>query len=305
MTDPQSPLTEIELQHGQLRLSVCPALGGAITRLSIDGFDILRPWDGSDSVRKASCFVLAPFSNRVGDIAFEHEGQRYPLRSLSAEHPLPIHGVAWKRAWSVVEQNTANLVLTFVHQPEGEGVLDWPFAFEVEHRIQLTDEGVALQLTLRNTDTRSMPAGLGWHPYFLRHEECRLRFAAQSVWQNDPQNLPSHLSPIPPEWDFSVARPLREPGLDNCFVGRNGIVQIDWPGEGIVLTMDACEGLDHLVVFTPPAEMGFFAVEPVSHANNALCMQDPASNGTRTLAPGETMQVSCRLQIQRTAAFKA
>lgn len=305
MTETQSALSEIKLQHGSLSLSVCPALGGAITRLSIDGIDLLRPWDGSDSVRKTGCFVLAPFSNRVGDSAFEHEGQRYPLRSLSAEHPLPIHGVAWKRAWSVVEQNATSLVLTCSHQPEGEGALDWPFAFEVEHQIRLSDQGVELQLKLRNLDTRSMPAGLGWHPYFLRHQGCRLRFAALSVWQNDPRNLPSHLSPIPPEWDFSVARPLREPGLDNCFVGRNGAVQIDWPSEGIELTMDTSEALDHLVVFTPPAEMGFFAVEPVSHANNALCMQDPASNGTRTLGPGETMQVSCRLHIQHTAAFNA
>ncbi len=302
MADPQSALTEIELQHGQIRLSICPALGGAITRLSIDGFDILRPWDGSDSVRRTGCFVLAPFSNRVGDSAFEHEGQRYPLRSLSAEHPLPIHGVAWKRAWSVAEQDTTRVVLTCVHRPEGEGVLDWPFAFEVEHEIELNDDGVALELRLRNTDARSMPAGLGWHPYFLRHGECRLRFTAQSVWRSDSRNLPSHQSEIPPEWDFSSARSLHEPGLDHCFVGRTEPVRVHWPEEGVELTMDASEALDHLVVFTPPAEMGFFAVEPVSHANNALCMQDPAANGTRMLAPGESMQVSCRLLVQRAVA---
>jgi len=298
----QSVLTEIELKDGLLALSVCPELGGAITRLSIAGFDVLRPWDGSDSVRRTGCFVLAPFSNRVGDGAFEHEGQRYPLRSLSAEHPLPIHGVAWKRAWSVAEQGSASLKLTLAHQPEGEGALDWPFAFEVEHEIRLNDGGVALELRLRNTDARSMPAGLGWHPYFLRHGECRLQFTAQSVWRSDSRNLPSHQSEIPPEWDFSIARSLHEPGLDNCFVGRTEPVRVHWPEEGVEVTMDASEALDHLVVFTPPAEMGFFAVEPVSHANNALCMQDPAANGTRTLAPGETMQATCRLHIQRTAA---
>jgi aldose 1-epimerase len=302
VTAPQSALSEIQLQHGSLCLSVCPALGGAITRLSIDGIDVLRPWDGSDSVRKTGCFVLAPFSNRVGDSAFEHEGQRYPLRSLSAEHPLPIHGVAWKRAWTVVEQDTTSMVLSCAHQPEGEGALDWPFAFEIEHRIQLSDEGVQLQLELRNLDTRSMPAGLGWHPYFLRHDDCQLRFVAHSVWHNDSRNLPSHPSPIPPEWDYSTARPLAEPGLDNCFVGRTEPVHLHWPKEGVELTMDASEALDHLVVFTPPAEMGFFAVEPVSHANNALCMQNAAANGTYTLAPGETMQASCRIRVQRAAS---
>ena len=302
MTDPQSAMTEVELQHGELRLTVCPALGGAITRLSINDIDILRPWDGTDSVRKTGCFVLAPFSNRVGDSAFEHEGHRYPLRSLSPEHPLPIHGVAWKRVWTVVEQSTSTMVMTYTHQPEGEGALDWPFAFEVEHQIHLSDEGVALHLQLRNLDTRSMPAGLGWHPYFLRHDACRLRFAAQSVWQNDARNLPLQLSQIPPEWDFSTVRPLQEPGLDNCFVGRTEPVQIHWPTQGIELTMEASDTLDRLVVFTPPAEMGFFAVEPVSHANNALCMDDSAANGMRTLAPGETMQVSCRIGIRMVAS---
>lgn len=302
MTTARSAPNEIALQQGSMRLSVCPDLGGAITRLSFDHIDVLRPWDGSDKVRRTSCFVLAPFSNRVAGGAFEHEGQRYTLLSLSEEHPLPIHGVAWKRAWKVSEHADSRLTLTYSHLPEGEDALAWPFAFELEHRIQLDDGAVSLHLNLRNTDTRSMPVGLGWHPYFLRRDECHLRFAAKSVWLNDSENLPSHLSPISREWDFSTIRPLQEPGLDNCFVGRTGPIQIRWPREGLELTMDANETLDHLVVFTPPIEMGIFAVEPVSHANNALTMEDPTANGTRILASGETMQVSCRLQIQRTAA---
>lgn len=301
MSDRQPNLSEIELQHGSLRLSVCPALGGAITRLSIEGIDVLRPWDGSDSVRRAGCFVLAPFSNRVGDGAFEHEGERYPLRRLSPDHPLPIHGVAWKRAWTVAERGSDSLSLVVTHQPEGDAVLDWPFAFELEHRIQLNDEGVALHLILRNTDTRSMPAGIGWHPYFMRHDDCQVQFAARSVWQNDSQGLPSHLSQIPAQWNFTAARQLQEPGLDNCFVGRTAPVLIRWPGQGVELSMHASEALDHLVVFTPPAELGFFAVEPVSHANNALGMDDPVANGMQVLLPGEAMQVSCQMQIRRTA----
>ncbi|MCG6539823.1 aldose 1-epimerase [Pseudomonas sp. KSR10] len=299
MSDRQPSLTEIELRHGSLQVSVCPGLGGAITHLSIDGIDLLRPWDGSDSVRRAGCFVLAPFSNRVGGGAFEHEGEHYPLRRLSPDHPLPIHGVVWKRAWIVAEQASASLSLAVTHRPEGDAVLDWPFAFELEHRIELGDGGVTLHLNLRNTDTRSMPAGLGWHPYFLRHDDCRLQFAARSVWQNDSQGVPSHLSQIPAQWDFATARQLQEPGLDNCFVGRTAPVLIRWPGQGVELSMNANEALAHLVVFTPPADMGFFAVEPVSHANNALGMDDPVANGMRLLLPGETMQVSCQLNIKR------
>lgn len=298
MTECADELSEIELKHGPLRLTVCPALGGAITCLSLDGIDLLRPWDGADSVRRTSCFVLAPFSNRIGGAAFEYEGVRYPLRRLSEDHPLPIHGVAWKRRWTVTEQDPSSATLRVVHRADGDGALDWPFAFELEHRLELTEDHVELQLNLRNTDTRTMPAGLGWHPYFLRRGGCRLHFSAGSVWLNDDEGLPSKRIEIPARWDFSAARPLHEPGLDNCFAGRREPVSIHWPEEGIDLTMQASEALDHLVVFTP-AGMDFFAVEPVSHVNNALCMEDPVANGVCALAPGETMRVSCTIAISR------
>lgn len=294
-------MTEIELRRDRLRLTLCPALGGAMTSLSFDGIDLLRRWDGSASVRRTSCFVLAPFSNRVSGGAFEYNGERYPLRRLSEDHPLPIHGVAWKRAWSVVEQESSSATLRFVHCADGEGALDWPFDFEIEHRLQLTGNRIELVLSLRNTDTRTMPAGLGWHPYFLRRAGCQLRFAALSVWLNDAQGLPSKRVAVPDQWDFAAARPLQQPGLDNCFAGRSEPVSIHWPEESVDLTMQASESIDHLVVFTP-ADMDFFAVEPVSHANNALNMDDPAANGIRVLAPGETMQVSCTIDINRANA---
>jgi aldose 1-epimerase len=299
MQRPPSDLSETHLQKGPLRLSICPALGGAITRLTFDGIDLLRPWDGSDSVRRTGCFVLAPFSNRVGEGGFEYEGERYSLRNLSPDHPLPIHGVAWKRSWTLTAQSEIELALRLIHQPEGDDTWDWPFAFELEHELRLDEQGVELSLNLRNTDTRSMPVGLGWHPYFVRHDDCVLQFAAQSVWLNDERNLPAELVRVPAQWDFRQPQRLDELGLDNCFVGWDGQVRISWPGQGIELAMTS--EVRHLVVFTPPAEMGFFAVEPVSHANNALGMRDPMANGMRSLAPGEVMRVSCRISLERTS----
>ncbi|WP_313084641.1 aldose 1-epimerase [Pseudomonas sp.] len=300
MPEPSPARPEIELQQGAMRLRVCPALGGAITHLSLAGFDLLRPWDGSDSVRRTGCFVLAPFSNRVGEAAFEQDGVRYPLRRLSADHPLPIHGLAWKRPWTVAEQGADWLTLRLSHRPKGEAQLDWPFAFDLEHRLCLSETSLALQMTLLNVDSRPAPAGLGWHPYFPRHDGCALRFAAEAVWQNDAQGLPTTLATISPVWDFALERPLDAPGLDNCFVGRRGPVGIRWPGQGMQLSLSADEALGHLVVFTPPVELGFFAVEPVSHANNALNMPDPQGNGMRLLAPGKRLQVACRLDAART-----
>lgn len=295
----QPDLPEVHLQRGPLQLSVCPSLGGAITRLRFDGIDVLRAWDGSDNVRRTGCFVLAPFSNRVGAGGFEHEGVQYRLESLSADHPLPIHGVAWQREWRLDEQSDTELALTLAHQPDCERDSDWPFSFELTHRLRLQEQGIELQLSLRNMDTRSMPAGLGWHPYFARHDACTLQFAAESVWLSDERNLPAERTGIPSRWDFRQPRLLEEPSLDNCFVGWERQARIAWPGQGIELSLTASEALGYLVVYTPPMEQGFFAVEPVSHANNALGMSDPAGHGMLILAPGETLQVACQISLKR------
>lgn len=292
-----SELAEIHLQRGPLILSVCPALGGAITRLAYQDFALLRPWDGEGNVRHSGCFVLAPFSNRIGGSGFEHEGAHYPLRTISPDFPLPIHGLAWQRPWTVASCDETSLTLELTHRPQGDEVLDWPFAFQLRHTLWLSEESLEMQLTLRNLDQRSMPAGLGWHPYFARHGVPVVQFSAQSVWLSDEANLPRVRAEIPAQWDFQQARPLYEPGLDNCFSGWDGKARIQWPQQSIELLISASEELDHLVVFTPSADKGFFALEPTSHANNALGMPEPLSNGMRVLAPGATLTARCKLHV--------
>ena len=294
----ESVLSEIHLRQGDLRLSVCPALGGAITRLAYRGFDLLRPWDGEPNVRRAGCFVLAPFSNRIGNAGFIHQGVHYPLRPVSPDFPLPIHGLAWQRPWELVARDEGSITLQLVHRPVGDEVLDWPFAFELQHELRLAENRLELRLRLRNLDALSMPAGLGWHPYFTRDGVPQLQFGAQSVWLSDERNLPHQRVGIPDRWDFRQIRALYEPELDNCFSGWDGMARIRWPQRGIELLVSASEELNYLVVFTPPSDRGLFALEPVSHANNALCTADLRSTGMRVLAPGETMTASCSMSVK-------
>jgi hypothetical protein len=53
----------------------------------------------------------------------------------------------------------------------------------------------------------------------------------------------------------------------------------------------------HLIVYVPPAR-DFFAVEPVSHMNNAVNRPDVTDNGLRHLAPGERLTGSVRFSVE-------
>ena len=292
-------LDELHLSHAGFRLSVCPALGGAITRFALDDFDLLRPWDGIEQVRRASCFVLAPYSNRIGDGLFEMNGEQHRLRLNSAEHDLPIHGVGWKRPWTQAAQEADRLLLTLQHRAEGEARQDWPFSFELEHELGLDEQGAWMRLVLSNRSDRVMPAGLGWHPYFLRHDGVTLRFAAQQVWLSDDQQLPRKAVDVPERWDYRQARELHEPELDHCFSGWDGTATLQWPAAGVTLQIEADPSMAHLVVYTPPAAQGLFAVERVSHRNDALSTPDPAKHGVVYLQPGERLERRCRLRVTR------
>lgn len=286
---------ELHLRRADLQLSVCPALGGAITRFALDGFDLLRPWDGSEQVRRTGCFVLAPYSNRIVDGCFDFDGSSYQLRRNSPDHALPIHGVAWKRAWQLDEQGADQLRLSLAHDPsEGDSAADWPFAFHLSQRLQLLDDGLVLELRLHNRDSRPMPAGLGWHPYFPRHAGVELQFAAEAVWLADEQQLPLRQATIAPVWDFRQLRVVGEPGLDNNFTGWDGQARLRWPEQRLGLAIEAGPGLEHLTVYTPPVDQGFIAVEPVSHANAAL---NRGKDELEILAPGQAMVRHYRLRI--------
>jgi len=85
-----------------------------------------------------------------------------------------------------------------------------------------------------------------------------------------------------------------EPGLDNNFTGWDGQARLRWPEQRLGLAIEAGPGLEHLIVYTPPVDQGFIAVEPVSHANAAL---NRGKDELEILAPGQAMVRHCRLRI--------
>lgn len=286
------------LCHGNLEASLLPGCGGAFSYLRWKGQDLLRPLvSGCDSLpegpRHSGGYVLAPYSNRIADAAFSWQGETICLKRNFGNHPHSLHGFAWQRAWELVrqdEQSQDRATLVLHHLPD----TDWPWSCKVTQEVSLGPNRVSLTLSLENLDTRPMPAGLGWHPYFQRTPKVQLEFAAASVWINDDRQLPTHQVTPPDKWRFCHLRPLEWPGVDNCYTGWSRHAQIHWPEYRLRLRLLASEELSHLVLFTPE-QQDFFALEPVSHANAALNSDKPHAHGMQTLAPGESF--SCHLQL--------
>ena len=167
----------------------------------------------------------------------------------------------------------------------GEGE-DWPFAFEAEQTLSLDSTGLSFRLAVTNTDTRSAPIGLGWHPYFPRRPGEVLTFAAGGAWLNGPDLLPTCATDAR-EWDFGAGRRIGEAEIDNDFYSWDGraILHAD-RGARVQLKADPLFGL--LRLYTPPGT-DFYAVEPVSHRADVINAADAGGGGMAIAAPGETL----------------
>lgn len=270
----------ITLQNGDVLVSVDPLRGGGITRFCWRDFDLFRPaLAGDPSPLGLSSFVLVPYSNRIENGNFEWQGRQFTIapNMPGGGSPHPQHGTGWTAPWSVVFSAKDRLILN--HDHEGQ---DWPSAYRASQEFQLLPRGFRHRLSLLNTGTSAMPAGMGFHPYFPR-AAAQLDAGFDGVWQTSTDGLPTIWAPLPtmPQW-FDAGT------IDAVFTGRHGPVKIEWPTHSVTIHPSA--GLDFTTVYCPAGE-DYFCVEPVSHMTNALNHHARPASGQRLIKAGESWTV--------------
>lgn len=277
--------------HGY-ELALDPARGGRIVSATFAGLDVLRPEpaSGAASALESACFPLVPFSNRIRNSAFTHLGQRYQLGKNWEGDAHAIHGEGWLRRWEIVEASGVRTLLRL------HGTDWWPWAYECLQEVTLGESGITLSLTLLNKDTRPMPAGLGFHPYFPRTGQTSLRFDAKSA--APPMGQGALVSrPLDAATSFASPRAVSGTGLDHCYAGWQGSATIIQPETGLHVSMTSLRGAQYCVVYTP-ADEPYFCVEPVSHFTGAFEAADPYAAGLKLLQPGETLDLAIAIEAR-------
>ncbi len=275
----------IDLRAGPLRLALRADLGGAIAGLWHAATPVLRSVEPAalTTARASACYPLAPYSNRIGLRRFHWQGQDHALAANFEGSPHALHGVAWQRPWVVVSRSATQAELACRHLPDA----DWPFAFDLSQRFELSPTGLTVHMALTNRADQPQPVGLGWHPNFPKRANARLDIDVKQRWDSDAGQLPTQ-----PVAQAGLHGTVAGLDVDNCYSG--------WQGPALIrdgaLALRLSSSLPYLVVYTPPT-LPFYAVEPVSHVNNAIQMADPAAHGLRTLAAGATFEAWMQLDI--------
>lgn len=301
----------LTLQTSSWQVGILPATGASVAFGKIaDGqggwVDVLRPTDPVEYgiAEHTASYVLSPWSNRIRSGLLKFRGKTYQLARSGADGTA-IHGAARAFPWRTVKADATRAVLAFASSEVFGANFPWRFSTEVTY--ELHGGRFTTSTTLTNEDEEPMPGGFGHHPYFQRglaghDDEVRLRIPCTQ--QFELEGCMASAPPVPvEEWlDFTSPRALGELFIDQNLTGRIGSdpIRIDYPQSGHALTLSFDDVFTNVVFYVPQQGKDFFAVEPVTNANDGFALFDAGigGSGVVVLEPGESLSASYHLDLE-------
>lgn len=280
-------------------------LAAGIREFQIDGVDLVEPYESTRTSPKAAGTVLCPWPGRVRDGRWIHEGRTQQLDITEPHFSAAAHGLLQNTGYVLVDR-TADSVMqaATVYPQHGYG-----FLLDTTVTHTLTDEGLAVLHTVRNSSRVAAPVALGAHSYLtiggVPPSQLTLTVRAATELVVDDQRIPIGDQPVAgtthdlnggvrlSRLDFDVGLTDLDPEA------RHGLAASD--GRSVMIWGD--EWVRYLQVSTPhdfPARDGMrqaVAIKPMTAPANALA----SGRGLVWLEPDEEWAVRWGIAYSMTA----
>lgn len=254
-----------------------------------------RPGQSETNPLTAANFHMLPYSNRIRNALFKFQDQTIQLENAESH---AIHGALRKLPWEVMTQDSSSLVCQF-NSLDHQSV-NWPWPISAKLTLSVQGDLLTSQITLTNLGDTDMPAGFGWHPYFVRTingADALLTLPVSGIFPDaNADCLPDGAAvALPDNLDFRSSKALdASQRIDCCLSDLDGPCVLDWQQGGIKLIIQASDVCRYLVLYNP--DMPHFAVEPVTNANDAFNLATQAiESGVNILAPGKSLSATMSL----------
>ncbi|MBI4358461.1 MAG: hypothetical protein HY584_04105 [Candidatus Omnitrophica bacterium] len=300
-----------ELKNDQLELNFIPKYGcsWSTLRVCLEGkwVDLLKPLFGDRVPFHYGSFIMAPWSNRIGQGTFGFEGKRYALRKNFPDGTA-IHGDVRTRPWEVKRAADKEFEATLDSREVPD--FNYPFKLKFKHTLELTGNRLTMALFIENVDERRAPVGFGFHPFFRRRltdrdQDVALVLPAEKVYPDEKYIPRGTAIQVAGKTDLRSERFLGDADLDHCFTDlRTHLIRLIYSGSKREVHVRVDPVLSHTVIYAPSGTDGraadFVAVEPVTHVTNGFNFRELGWNhtGVKVLEPGEQWGGGCDISIK-------
>ncbi len=283
-------MDEVVIADGPLEVTVLPEAGARLHRLRAFGHDvILAPADPATHLDDPffwGSYVMAPWCNRI-EARPTPIGERVVDLASNFPDGTAIHGQVYVRPWMRAGEGAFRI------SGGGDG---WPWTYDVRMGIEVRGSTLRIDLGLTNTSSDPMPAGMGIHPWFRK--PLRVAVHAERYFAD---NLATEPEPAPVEGPYDLRNlGAMADGLDGTWASLGEPpVEFAWDDLGLRATMRTTPVVPYIVAASP-GDIGAVAVEPETHAPQAVRRLLGGENGGLVmLPPGESLQMAIDLAFEQ------
>jgi len=263
-------------------------LGGSLQQLTLNNHELIKDMLLTYDNTYASA-ILFPFVNRVKDGRYDFEGKTYQFDVNEKELNNALHGLVYNKKFELIKEETtetfASVKLVYHEKQISNG---FPYTYAIYLTYVLTENTLGLNVEIKNTDSKTFPFTLGWHPYFLSSDLYNSSFVFDSneKLELDSRNITEGIGINVHANGFKIKNQF----LDDCFILDSGEVLFNTPK--YILTLKSSEGDSYLQLYTPPHK-NTIAIEPTTGVSDSF----NNGIGLKTLQPNETYSIHWNLKI--------
>jgi aldose 1-epimerase len=244
--------------------------------------------------------ILFPFPNRITAGRFSWDGKDYEISASNASFHAKnaIHGFCLDRPWRVTSRGSDFAVGVFQLSVDAPDRLAyWPTDFRIEVRYSVHGPRLRADVLIINPTDKSLPWGLGTHPYFKlplsaksRSSRCLIEAPASQEWELVDCLPTGRRVPISESKDLREGAYFDVLKLDDVLTGLGdkptvecGILDEE---AGLQVTQRFPSAFRELVVYTPP-NRDAICLEPYTCVTDAVNLAPRGiDTGWQVLDPG-------------------
>jgi aldose 1-epimerase len=294
-------LNQLRIQNDALNFqaSIYPNLGASLQEFRMEGVDLIEgitPDESglTDYKLRFQSSLLFPFFGRIPGGKYFHEGTWFQLNCNGDSGSTAIHGHVYDQSFALLESsitdNSAELTFEYNHDGTMPG---YPFPYTMTLQYRFSENRLITAVRIENTGYKTLPFGLGWHPYF-RSADLQ---SAVLYFQADSQLLLNEK--LVPEGIGTVSLPspivLSDQELDYGFLMGTSQFTLNTKEYNVHASYSSESPNSYMQVYTPPNRSSV-AVEPLTCAPN--CFNNGL--GLEFLDPGKSFDWSVDLQAELT-----
>jgi aldose 1-epimerase len=180
----------------------------------------------------------------------------------------------------------ASVVLNYEEHTRNQG---FPYTYNIQLEYILTESTLKIVVEIKNTDIKTFPFTLGWHPYFLSSDlyNSAVRFNSSKKLRLDDRNITEGIE----VFENKEALKVMDKSLDDCYFLSSKNVEFLTPKYSLNLTTS--EENSFLQLYTPPYK-NTIAIEPTTGVSDSF----NNGIGLKTLGPKEVYKIEWCVKLK-------